>query len=114
VLTHVRGVLTTPRRLRTLRDVGGPIRISLDIGDVFGRDEPVAVDVAASDSTKALTVSVEDTETQAIVATATSLDQDAKEWRRIELKQLPPGLYRATVTGDPAKVMPVSDLFIVP
>ena len=112
VLTHVHGVLTEPRDLGTVRAVGAPTTLSLDLDDLYLADEPVRVAVRPSAPGEPLEAIVEDTATNARTAAA-QLPLTDDEWRATEFPPLPPGTYRVTVLGDVTRVEPVVDVFSV-
>jgi pimeloyl-ACP methyl ester carboxylesterase len=111
VLTQLRGILTVPRALGTLR-AAAPVTVSLQLEDVYSAGEPIAVAVAPSDSGEDVRAIVQDTETSATVATA-DVSRSNDQWRHVEFRPLPAGTYRIVVEGRADKVEPVSDLFLV-
>jgi hypothetical protein len=110
VLSHVQGVLTTPRDLGQLRAAGAPTTLSLDVDDIFAANEPIRFAVRASDDGVALDAIIEHVD-QPSARQVVHLRAADAEWRHRELAPLPPGVYRLTVQGDPAIVEPVSDVF---
>jgi pimeloyl-ACP methyl ester carboxylesterase len=110
VLSHVQGVLTTPRDLGQLRAAGAPTTLSLDVDDIFAANEPIRFAVRPSDDGVALDAIIEHVD-QPAVRQVVHLRAAGAEWRHRELPPLPPGVYRITVQGDPAIVEPVSDVF---
>jgi hypothetical protein len=111
VLAHVQGVLTQPRDLGSMKAVGAPTTLSVDVEDVFLKNEPVRFAVRASTPGEPLEAAVEDTTTEA--GQTLKLRPTDEEWRQAELPPLASGTYRLTVTGDPTRVEPVVDVFIV-
>lgn len=111
VLTHVHGLLTEPRDLGKVKAVGAPTTLSLDVDDVFLADEPFHFAVRPSVVSEPLEAMIENTETNA--KHLVSLPSRDDEWRAIETVPLAPGVYRLTVRGDPTRVEPVADVFIV-
>jgi pimeloyl-ACP methyl ester carboxylesterase len=112
VLTHVHGVLTQPRDLSQVRAVGAPTTLSVDLDDLYMADEPISVAVKSSAAGEPLEAVVVETATGTETARA-PLPLTDDEWRAVELPPLPPSTYRVTVAGNPARVEPVADLFVV-
>jgi pimeloyl-ACP methyl ester carboxylesterase len=112
VLTHVHGVLTAPQDHGRIRAVARPVTLSVDLDDIYVKDEPVAIAVRSSSPGEPLEIAIEHATTSVTVASAPVQATD-EEWRPAELAPLPPGAYRAIVRGDPARVEPVADLFVV-
>ena len=102
VLVHVQGILTQPRNLGSIKAVGAPTTLSLDVDDLFLSDEPVRFAVRASAPGEALEAVVTNTETAAAERTV-KLPPTDEDWREAELPPLEPGTYRLTVTGDPTQ-----------
>ncbi len=63
VLVHVQGILTQPRNLGSIKAVGAPTTLSLDVDDLFLSDEPVRFAVKASSPGEPLEAIVTNTET---------------------------------------------------
>jgi pimeloyl-ACP methyl ester carboxylesterase len=112
VLTHLHGVLTRPRDLGHVRAASAPTTLSVDLDDLYLVDEHVRVAVRSSAAGEPLEATVEDAATRAPHAVA-PLPLTDDEWREVELPPLPPGTYRVTVRGDPTRVEPVADVFVV-
>jgi hypothetical protein len=110
VLAHVQGILTQPRNLGSVKAVGAPTTLSLDVDDLFLSDEPVRFAVRASAPGEALEAVVTNTETAATERTV-KLPPTDRDWREAKLPPLEPGTYRLVVTGDPTSVEPVADVF---
>jgi hypothetical protein len=112
VLSHVQGVLTTPRDLGAVRTLGAPITLSLDLEGIFAPSEPAQFAVKPSGPgvpLEAVIESVNDAASRQVVTLSPSDD----EWVRCEVSDLESGVYRITVQGDPTTVEPVSDVFCV-
>jgi pimeloyl-ACP methyl ester carboxylesterase len=86
-------------------------RLSLDIDDTFGSDEPVEVRVRSEDPSVELTATVIETEGGGVAARAT-LERSSEEWRTATVGPFPPGTYRLTVRGE-GPVDPVTEVFMV-
>lgn len=112
VLTHVHGLLTKPRDLGRVMAVGAPTTLSVDLDDIYLTDEPIRVVVRSTAPGEPLEAVVEETATRTQRAAA-PLPLTDDEWREVELAPLPPGTYRVTVRGDPTRVEPVADIFVV-
>ena len=110
VLVHVQGILTQPRDLGSVKALGAPTTLSLDVDDLFLSDEPVRFAVRASAPGEALEAVVTNTETAAAERTV-QLPPTDEDWRDAELPPLEPGTYRLTVTGAPTSVEPIADVF---
>jgi hypothetical protein len=111
VLTQVRGILTLPLALGTLR-AAAPVTIALRLEDVYLTGEPIAAAAYPSDAGEDLHAVVQDTVSGATIATA-DLPRSDDQWRRLEFAPLAQGTYRILVEGRGDKVEPVSDLFLV-
>lgn len=112
VLAHVQGVLTTPRDLGNVRAAGAPVTLSLDVDGVFARGEPVQFAVRPSEPAVALDAAIESTD-GSVAGTSLPLAASDDEWIRRELPPLPSGVYRLTIAGDPTRVEPASEVFVV-
>jgi hypothetical protein len=85
-------------------------RLGLDVEDLYGTDEPIAVRVRSEDERAELILSVADEHGSEVARTALPSSLDA--WREAELPPLPEGAYRIAVGGGPL-VQPVTDRFVV-
>jgi pimeloyl-ACP methyl ester carboxylesterase len=85
-------------------------RLGLDVEDLYGSDEPIAVRVRSEDERAELVVSVTDERGSEVARTA--LPSGLDEWREAELPPLPEGAYRIAVGGGPL-VQHVTDRFVV-
>jgi hypothetical protein len=112
VLVHLQGILTQPRNLGSIKAVGAPTTLALDVDDLFLSDEPIRFAVRASAPGQSLEAVVTNTETAATERTV-KLTPIHEDWRGAELPPLGPGTYRLVVTGDPTRVEPVADVFCV-
>jgi hypothetical protein len=112
VLTHVHGVLTKPRDLGHVRAVGAPTTLSVDLDDLYLPQEHIRVAVRSSAAGEPLEAVVQESVTRARRA-VTPLPLTDDEWREVELPPLSPGTYRVTIRGDPTRVEPVADVFVV-
>jgi pimeloyl-ACP methyl ester carboxylesterase len=113
VLTHVVGLLggfdiDLDAYRRAQQGMG---HVSLEVGDVFWRDEPISIGARAEDDGTRLVARVRRSRGGRPVATA-SLRPGPDGAHLAELGPLPPGSYRVTVTGERA-VEPVADVFVV-
>lgn len=111
VLTQLRGWLTGVD-LRNFR-AGGPVRLSLDVGDLYPAGEPVTFTVTPSAATGAIDYTLEwlgGPVHGAPRVTGTVPTGDGP--REVEVPSVPLGGYRLTLTGG-AEVEPVSDLLVV-
>jgi pimeloyl-ACP methyl ester carboxylesterase len=86
-------------------------RVALEVGDVFWRDEPVAICARVEGEPVRLTARVCRASGGPPVARA-PLRQDPDGTHTAELPSLPPGSYRVTVTGG-RSVEPAEDVFVV-
>jgi pimeloyl-ACP methyl ester carboxylesterase len=107
-LVQLAGVLTG-------RDTGAfralpATRLGLDVDDLYGTDEPIAVRVRSEDERAELVLSVADE--HGIEVARVALPSGLDEWRETELAPLPEGAYRVSVGGGPL-VQPVTDRFVV-
>lgn len=110
VLTQVCGIISAmdlPQRRRA----GPPTSLSLYLDDAYSTNEPLKISVRASEARPRLRASVVDAQTGREVADAPLRVQGDKQ--TIELDPLSAGLYRVTVSGDPKRVSPVNDVFVV-
>lgn len=112
VLAHVHGVLTRPRDLGQVRAVGAPTTLSADLDDLYLTDEPVRVAVSASAPGEPLKAVVVDTAT-GVETAAAALPLTDDHWREVEFAPLRAGTYRLRISGDPTRVEPVTDVFVV-
>jgi len=110
VLSHIFGVLTTPRDLGQLRATGAPTTLSLDVDDIFAANEPIRFAVRPSDAGVALDAVIEKVDRPAARQIVHIPATDAG-WQHREVPPLPAGVYRITVQGNPAIVEAVSDVF---
>jgi hypothetical protein len=110
VLSHIFGVLTTPRDLGQLRAAGAPTTLSLDVDDIFAANEPIRFAVRPSDPGVALDAVIEKVDRPAARQIVHIAAADG-EWQHREVPPLPAGVYRITIQGNPTIVEPVSDVF---
>lgn len=114
VLDQVCGILTPPRDLDQARGetVDDEVTLSLDIDQVFGRDESIRFAVKPSSENVAL---------EAVIAPASGtapshtvqLGSSIDEWIGGEAPPLAPGIYRVTVRGATSEVRPLTEVFTV-
>ena len=121
-LTHVVGLLggfeIDVDAYRRARD--GVARVSLDVGDVYWRDEPISLRARAEGPHLRLVARVRPASGGSSVRRArggsrvarVTLRRDAGGVHAAELAPLPPGSYRVTVTGG-RTVEPAEDVFVV-
>ncbi len=108
VLVQVRGILDRIK-LGAVR-AGAPVSVSLDMEDLYLKDEPVILRVRTTDPGEPLNAVVHEVETGLEAARVTLPPAD--HWRQAEFGPVPEGGYRVVVSGA-EQVEPVSDLFLV-
>ena len=87
------------------------LRIALDVGDVFWRDEPIRIEARPGREGVRLRAQVRTAREGRLVA-RTTLRREADGCHAVELAPLPPGSYRVIVSGGRA-IEPVEDVFVV-
>ena len=113
VLTHLTGLISSfyldLGRFRAAE--GAPVRLGLDVEDVYWRDEPVSVDLFPGGAPLDLRAVIADADSGAEV-TWSAVKVAEPDRQRLEFRPLPSGAYRIRITGD-ARVEPVTDVFAV-
>lgn len=110
VIEHLTGLLLPdydPVKFKALAQT-----ISLDVQDTYSEDEEIVVRGMCSEPGAELVVSVSDTETGAVIRSASLLPAEA-EWQHAVLRTLPAGSYRLVLSAPGANAQPVHDLFVV-
>ena len=111
-LTQLSGILSAKPTARFRSDERG---MSLDIDDLYLRDEPISFTVTADEPPRVVAATVVEVSSGRELASII-IERDGDGRFRGELASLSPGTYRLSATSaeDNDRIAPVTDLFLVP
>jgi len=110
VIHHLHGLLTRSEISYAEFFADSPVELGVEVGDCFAEEQPIHIQVTATDDPGELTLSFEDAASNQVMRRV-SVDGDRLEGG-VLFDPLPEGTYRITVAGDDA-VVPVTDVFEV-